>query len=122
MIGITPKQAECLDFMKAHIAEHGLAPTYRQIADHTGLHSTSGVHRIITGLEGRGAIRRIPGRARAMEIVDTETLHPLLSNLAPNVREAVIHEARKANQLPEIIVADVLRQWAREKTMNGSFA
>lgn len=71
MISLTTKQAELLAFIKAYMAEHdGLAPSYQEMAEQAGLGSKSNVHRAIRCLEERGAIRRIPDRARAIEILD----------------------------------------------------
>jgi repressor LexA len=69
MIGLTPRQSRALAFIKTYASAKGYAPTFDEIAGGLGLSGRSGVHRIVAGLEARGAIRRISGRARAIEIV-----------------------------------------------------
>lgn len=69
-VGLTRRQAECLRFIASTIRETGgLGPTFDEIGDHLGLASKSGVHRLITGLEERGFIRRLRKRARAFEVL-----------------------------------------------------
>jgi SOS-response transcriptional repressor LexA len=90
------------------IAESGSAPSYDEIGKAIGLASKSGVHRLVTGLEDRGMIRRIPGRARAIEIVDgggTDTL----AFLTVEIRDRVRSIARRKGVLPEAVVADICR-------------
>lgn len=70
MISSTNKQKELLDFLSQSIGRTGVCPSYDDMRRHLGLHSKSGVHRLITGLEERGLIRRLPHRARAIEIVE----------------------------------------------------
>ncbi len=65
----TEKQAELLQFITRHIAETGVAPTYGEMVAAMGLHSRSGIFRLLTGLEERGLIRRLPFRARAIEVI-----------------------------------------------------
>jgi SOS-response transcriptional repressor LexA len=70
MITATDRQGECLDIIRESIAETGTAPSYDEIADRMGLVSKGNVVRYVNGLEERGLIRRIPRRARAIEIVE----------------------------------------------------
>ena len=73
MIGLTLRQAQCLDAIKAHIAAHWIAPSYRELQAALGLASLSGVHRLLAGLEERGHIRRrLRRRPRAIEVVDQQ--------------------------------------------------
>ena len=65
---ITPKQKELLSFIKEYLAEHGVTPSYDEMKDGLGLHSKSGIHRLVSGLEERGYITRLPNRARAIEV------------------------------------------------------
>ena len=69
-VGLTEKQGEAYRFMCDFADEHGHAPSYDEIGAALGLASKSGVHRIVTALEERGRIRRLPNRARAIEIVE----------------------------------------------------
>ncbi|CAN7171546.1 LexA family protein [Brevundimonas sp. LjRoot202] len=70
MIGLTPKQAECLAFLKSYTAENGgVSPTVREIMDAIDLASSAGVQRLLKALEERGLIRRLRQRARAIEVL-----------------------------------------------------
>lgn len=68
--GLTRQQSACLSYIQAFQDECGYAPTYDQIAAAVGLASKGGVNRLIVGLEERGRIRRLPNRARSIEIID----------------------------------------------------
>lgn len=78
MMGLTPRQQGCLDFIKATIAARSYPPTYDEMAAALQLHSRSGIQRIVIGLERRGLIRRIPGRARAIEVVEPGMMQAVL--------------------------------------------
>lgn len=67
--GLTKRQADALGFIRNYHAEHGITPTYSEIMDALGLASKSGVNRIVVGIEERGFIRRLPGRARSIALV-----------------------------------------------------
>lgn len=66
---LTPKQNEALSFIGKSIAANGHCPSYREIADALGLVSISGVYRLVSGLEERGFIARLPRRARSIQII-----------------------------------------------------
>lgn len=66
--GLTPMQRDVLDFIKSYSDQHGLMPTFQDIADSVGLKSKGGIHRIVTALEERGHIERLPGRAGAIRL------------------------------------------------------
>lgn len=67
---LTEQQTDLLTFIKRYMRQRrGVAPTYQEMAAAVGQRSKSGVHRLILGLEERGAIRRLPGKARAIEII-----------------------------------------------------
>lgn len=80
MIGLTARQSECLTFLKEWIATNGVPPSTDEISLGLGLKSKSGVTRLLDGLVERGAIRRIRNRARAIEIIDPETMQAVLLN------------------------------------------
>ena len=65
---LTNKQRELLMFIQQRLAEKGVSPSYEEMKDALDLKSKSGIHRLITALEERGFIRRLPNRARALEI------------------------------------------------------
>jgi repressor LexA len=66
---LTKKQHELLVFINARLHETGVCPSFDEMKDALGLKSKSGIHRLITGLEERGFVRRLPHRARALEIL-----------------------------------------------------
>lgn len=66
---LTKKQHQLLIFIRDHLNDSGISPSYEEMKDALGLHSKSGIHRLITALEERGFIRRLPHRARALEII-----------------------------------------------------
>ncbi len=66
---LTRKQYELLVFIDARLKKTGISPSYDEMKDALGLRSKSGIHRLITGLEERGFIRRLPHRARAIEVL-----------------------------------------------------
>src|SRR6184192_3874468 len=65
---LTKKQHELLTFINQRLTATGVAPSFDEMKEALGLRSKSGIHRLITGLEERGFIRRLPHRARALEI------------------------------------------------------
>ena len=66
---LTRKQAELLRFIHERLKESGVPPSFDEMKDALDLRSKSGIHRLITALEERGFIRRLPNRARAIEVI-----------------------------------------------------
>jgi len=66
---LTRKQHELLCFINDRLAETGVSPSFEEMKDALDLKSKSGVHRLISALEERNFIRRLPNRARALEIL-----------------------------------------------------
>lgn len=66
---LTRKQYELLAFINSRLTESGVSPSFEEMKEALGLKSKSGIHRLISGLEERGFIRRLPHRARALEVV-----------------------------------------------------
>ncbi|NNG02810.1 MAG: transcriptional repressor LexA [Inquilinus sp.] len=66
---LTRKQQELLLFIHRRLGDGGVSPSFDEMKDALGLRSKSGIHRLITGLEERGFIRRLPHRARALEVL-----------------------------------------------------
>src|SRR5438552_10115932 len=66
---LTKKQHELLTFINQRLAATGVAPSFDEMKDALALRSKSGIHRLISGLEERGFIRRLPHRARALEVI-----------------------------------------------------
>lgn len=73
---LTPKQKELLMFIHQRLQDDGVPPSFDEMKEALDLRSKSGIHRLITALEERGFIRRLPHRARALEVLklpDSET-------------------------------------------------
>lgn len=70
---LTKKQKELLDFLTAHAEKSDVSPSFDEMRDALGLASKSGIHRLVSGLEERGCIRRLANRARAIEILKPVT-------------------------------------------------
>jgi repressor LexA len=66
---LTRKQLELLRFIHERLTETGVPPSFDEMKDALDLRSKSGIHRLITALEERGFIRRLPNRARAIEVI-----------------------------------------------------
>ncbi len=66
---LTKKQRDLLILIHERLGESDVPPSFEEMKDALGLKSKSGIHRLISGLEERGYIRRLPHRARALEII-----------------------------------------------------
>lgn len=66
---LTAKQQELLVFIQKRLEEGGVSPSFDEMKDALDLRSKSGIHRLISALEERGFIRRLPNRARALEVL-----------------------------------------------------
>ena len=85
MIGLTPNQKRLLDFIVKFQSLAGISPNFDEMADAMNLSSKSGIHRILVQLEEKKYIRRLYGRARAIEILradDRCTIDKALDELA----------------------------------------
>ena len=70
---LTRKQSELLAYLSDHMQQHDVPPSFDEMRDALGLASKSGVHRLVSGLEERGYIRRLANRARAIEVLKPVT-------------------------------------------------
>jgi len=66
---LTAKQQQLLNYIKQHLDQGGVSPSFEEMKEALDLKSKSGIHRLISALEERGFIRRLPNRARALEIL-----------------------------------------------------
>ena len=66
---LTRKQHELLVYINERLAQDGVSPSFEEMKEALDLKSKSGVHRLISALEERGFIRRLPNRARALEVL-----------------------------------------------------
>ena len=90
---LTRKQLELLLFINERLKEDGVSPSFEEMKEALNLQSKSGIHRLILALEERGFLRRMPNRARALEVMKLPDAHsPSLSpvkrsGFSPNVIE-----------------------------------
>lgn len=66
---LTAKQRELIVFIQQRLEETGISPSFEEMKEALDLKSKSGVHRLISALEERGFLRRLPNRARALEVI-----------------------------------------------------
>src|SRR4051812_14140092 len=88
---LTRKQHELLMFIHERMKESGIPPSFDEMKDALDLRSKSGIHRLITALEERGFIRRLPNRARALEVIKLpDSMNPSLGGKRARFEPAVI--------------------------------
>jgi repressor LexA len=95
---LTRKQYELLRFINERLKEAGVPPSFDEMKDALDLRSKSGIHRLITALEERGFIRRLPNRARAIEVIKLPELSAGAGNsrrgFTPSVIEGNLGKVR----------------------------
>lgn len=88
---LTRKQHELLMFIHERMKESGIPPSFDEMKDALDLRSKSGIHRLITALEERGFIRRLPNRARALEVIKLpDSMNPSLGGRKSRFEPSVI--------------------------------
>ncbi len=105
---LTMKQQQLLGFIKDQLEKNGVSPSFEEMKEALDLKSKSGVHRLIGALEERGFIRRLPNRARALEILklpeamENSTSHAETSSnvVAHNFRREVSTAANDVIDIP----------------------
>src|SRR5215213_9820493 len=80
---LTAKQRELLMFIDQRLGQTGISPSFDEMREALELKSKSGVHRLISALEERQFIRRLPNRARALEVVRMPEQGPAVPELRP---------------------------------------
>lgn len=96
---LTRKQYELLMFIQERLKETGVPPSFDEMKDALDLRSKSGIHRLITALEERGFIRRLPNRARAMEVL----------RLPESISPGLASPPQRGTFSPEVIEGDLGR-------------
>jgi repressor LexA len=96
---LTRKQIELLRFINDRLQETGVPPSFDEMKDALDLKSKSGIHRLILALEERGFIRRLPNRARAIEVIrlpemSTPAARPGRQRFSPSVIEGDLGRVR----------------------------
>ncbi len=110
---LTRKQHELLLFIHQRLQEEGVPPSFEEMKDALDLKSKSGIHRLITALEERGFIRRLPNRARALEVIR------LPEGYGDDKSAARAEPARPRGFSPSVIRGDLDRA-PEEKTGRGA--
>ncbi len=84
---LTKKQYQLLLLIRDRMQRDGVAPSFEEMKEQLALKSKSGIHRLITALEERGFLRRLPHKARALEVLKMpeSALERPASGFAPNV-------------------------------------
>jgi repressor LexA len=106
---LTKKQHELLQFIDERIKSTGVSPSFDEMKEALDLRSKSGIHRLITALEERGFIRRLPNRARALEVLrradDAAAASPRkAAKFSPSVaREFRCASRRRAKAAPGLV-------------------
>lgn len=85
---LTRKQHDLLTFINARLDDGGVSPSFEEMKNALGLKSKSGIHRLISALEERSFIRRLPNRARALEVLRMPELSTEAKRLAPAAKAA----------------------------------
>jgi len=104
---LTRKQHELLLFINKRLIEAGVSPSFDEMKEALGLKSKSGIHRLITGLEERGFLKRLPHRARALEVtklpeqVAIGAKAPAPTGFQPNVIRGDFSGALSGQALPK---------------------
>jgi repressor LexA len=95
---LTAKQRELLLFIDDRLHESGISPSFDEMREALELKSKSGVHRLISALEERGFIRRLPNRARALEVLKLPEVRP--GATVTQLRPAVAAPANDTMEIP----------------------
>ena len=99
---LTRKQLELLRFINERLKEAGVPPSFDEMKDALDLRSKSGIHRLITALEERGFIRRLPNRARAIEVIKLPDTGPQVGSgrrgFTPSVIEGNLGRVRTSSE------------------------
>jgi len=96
---LTKKQHELVCFINDRLAETGVSPSFEEMKEALDLKSKSGVHRLISALEERQFIRRLPNRARALEVLRMPE-RPEPKRVPPPARRAVPEPANDVVEVP----------------------
>jgi len=100
---LTRKQHELIRFIQQRLEESGVSPSFEEMKEALDLKSKSGVHRLISALEERGFIRRLPNRARALEVLrQPDDVSKVVARTAPKVTAPARVTPPPANDVVEI--------------------
>ena len=102
---LTKKQKNLLVFINKKIRSTGVSPSYEEMKNSLNLKSKSGIHRLISALEERGFIRRLPHKARALEVLklpETASANDIYNSFSPSVIKGGLDENNSTTEDNEI--------------------
>lgn len=111
---LTAKQHELLHFIQQKLDASGISPSFEEMKEALGLKSKSGIHRLISALEERGFLRRLPNRARALEVIK---LPEAAKSPVRNDRDNVVPLRKPAPAMRPIAANDIV-----EVALHGKIA
>jgi len=97
---LTVKQRELLLFIDHRLKASGVSPSFDEMREALELKSKSGVHRLISALEERQFIRRLPNRARALEVIRMPEMAPIAGTIMPASRTILPAAANDTIEIP----------------------
>lgn len=98
---LTAKQHELLRFIQSRLESTGISPSFEEMKEALDLKSKSGVHRLISALEERGFIRRLPNRARALEVLKQPDSAVASGKPATPANDTIVPMVKPAAQVAE---------------------
>ena len=104
---LTKKQKELFEFLSSYISQNNISPSFEEMKIAVNLRSKSGIHRLISALEERGFIRRLPHKARALEVIklpETASANDIYNSFSPSVIKGGLDESNSKNKSSEIAV------------------
>jgi len=103
---LTKKQKNLLVFINKKIRSTGVSPSYEEMKNSLNLKSKSGIHRLITALQERGFIKRLPHKARALEVLklpETASANDIYNSFSPSVIKGGLdnkNQKKNENEIP----------------------
>ena len=104
---LTKKQKNLLLFINKKFRSSGISPSYEEMKESLNLKSKSGIHRLISALEERGFIRRLPHKARALEVIklpETASANDIYNTFSPSLIKGGLDQKKSNNTDIEIPV------------------
>ena len=104
---LTKKQKNLLLFINKKLRSSGVSPSYEEMKESLNLKSKSGIHRLISALEERGFVRRLPHKARALEVLklpETASANDLYNSFSPSVIRGGLDQDNSKNENSEVPV------------------
>ena len=104
---LTKKQKNLLMFINKKLRASGVSPSYEEMKQSLNLKSKSGIHRLISALEERGFIKRLPHKARALEVVklpETASANDIYNSFSPSVIKGGLDEDGSNSESSEVSI------------------